>query len=460
MFSTNSIFRKILIYYRNSLPWMFSRNLYTLNILLELIIFILLFNTQLISSNILEEYKLIIIVKLLLWIIFSYIINRYKPNYNLLALEKTLIRQTKKSLLLIIIFTVIELIFLKIFNSFDLIVISNLLIFNCLFISICIFVNLINNVIQFKIFKRRKKWLLLTNDDILFNKIDIYSNLKDLISIKDFDSIKKVNLTKFKGIIYSEDKRNNIFEEGFVNEIKNKKLEIISIQEWFHRYRQRIPVQIVNKKIKENIQSNFRKNKLRNSFLVKRIFELIFTILFLLASSPIFIIMSILIYLEDKGPIFYSQIRVGKNGENFRIWKLRSMSVNAEKDGIKWAKKNDKRVTKIGKILRRTRIDELPQLICVLEGKMNLIGPRPERPEFEFRLAKEIQYYNLRALIKPGITGWAQVNYHYGASINDSENKLSYDLYYLNNYSFLLDIFIFFKTIRLVLNARGSEPIN
>ena len=184
MFSTNSIFRKILIYYRNSLPWMFSRNLYTLNILLELIIFILLFNTQLINSNILEEYKLIIIVKLLLWIIFSYIINRYKPNYNLLALEKTSIKQTKKSLLLIIIFTVIELIFLKIFNNFDLIVICNLLIFNCLFISICIFANLINNVIQFKIFKRRKKWLLLTNDDILFNKIDIYNILRQNIIYK------------------------------------------------------------------------------------------------------------------------------------------------------------------------------------------------------------------------------------------------------------------------------------
>ena len=136
------------------------------------------------------------------------------------------------------------------------------------------------------------------------------------------------------------------------------------------------------------------------------------------------------------------------------------MKHKAEITGPVWATKHDKRITKIGAFLRRTRIDELPQLISVFLGDMSLIGPRPERPEIEITLKENIPHYDLRNLIKPGLSGWAQVNYPYGASIKDSEIKLSYELFYIRNQSFLLDILIFFKTIKLIINMKGSIPIN
>ena len=141
-----------------------------------------------------------------------------------------------------------------------------------------------------------------------------------------------------------------------------------------------------------------------------------------------------------------------------KIIKFRSMHVDAEIEGIQWSKNNDKRITRIGRILRALRIDELPQLFCVLLGSMSLIGPRPERPEIEKKLFKKIPYYKSRYILKPGISGWAQVNYHYGASIADTKQKLSYDIYYISNFSFFLDLLIFFKTIKLVLNAKGYKP--
>ena len=133
------------------------------------------------------------------------------------------------------------------------------------------------------------------------------------------------------------------------------------------------------------------------------------------------------------------------------------MKHNSEKKGAQWAVNNDKRISRVGKILRSTRIDELPQLFSVLKGEMSLIGPRPERPEFDEILNKKIPFYNTRYLIKPGLSGWAQVNYPYGASMEDSNNKLSYDLFYIENFSFFLDFLIFLKTIKLVINAKGSE---
>ena len=134
------------------------------------------------------------------------------------------------------------------------------------------------------------------------------------------------------------------------------------------------------------------------------------------------------------------------------------MKIDAEKNGIQWAKKSDPRVTKTGTFLRVTRLDELPQLLCVIKGDMSLIGPRPERPEIENDFLKEIPYYKYRNILRPGISGWAQVNYPYGASILDSRKKLSFDIYYISHFSFLLDILISIKTIRIILNATGSKP--
>ena len=148
------------------------------------------------------------------------------------------------------------------------------------------------------------------------------------------------------------------------------------------------------------------------------------------------IISGMLIKIQDGGPILYSQIRTGFGGVPYTIYKLRTMRVDSEIDGAQWVKRRDNRITRIGSILRRTRLDELPQLWCVFTGSMSLIGPRPERPEFDQELEQHIPHYRLRQRMRPGLSGWAQVNYPYGASVEDAANKLSYDLYYLRNFSF------------------------
>ena len=178
----------------------------------------------------------------------------------------------------------------------------------------------------------------------------------------------------------------------------------------------------------------------------------------LISSLPIIIISGIFIWLNDRGPIFYTQNREGLYGRNIKIVKLRTMKINAEEEGPQWSTKNDKRVTNIGKILRRTRIDELPQILSVIKGEMSLIGPRPERPEFNKEFNELIPNYYLRTYAKPGLSGWAQVNYPYGASLEDTKNKLSYDFYYIRNFSFWIDFLILFKTARIVFSGAGSIP--
>jgi exopolysaccharide biosynthesis polyprenyl glycosylphosphotransferase len=187
----------------------------------------------------------------------------------------------------------------------------------------------------------------------------------------------------------------------------------------------------------------------------KRVVDLLLSAILLLMLSPLMAIVGLLIKLDSRGPIFYSQLRSGLHGETFRVYKFRSMYKDAEKRGAQWAKKRDPRVTRIGYWLRILRIDELPQIWNVLRGEMSLIGPRPERPEFDVKLKEAIPYYELRYLVKPGITGWAQVLYPYGASFEDAYEKLSYDLYYIKNYSLWLDFAIILKTIRVVFLGKG-----
>jgi len=174
-------------------------------------------------------------------------------------------------------------------------------------------------------------------------------------------------------------------------------------------------------------------------------------------SLPIMILTSILIKLESKGPVFYKQERVGKNGRTFILMKFRSMKVDAEKSGPVWASKDDDRTTRVGRIIRKVRIDEIPQFWNILRGEMSFVGPRPERPHFVSQLADEIPYYEQRHLIAPGLTGWAQIKYPYGASIEDARQKLQYDLFYIKNYSLLLDAIIMFETIKIIIFGRGAQ---
>lgn len=191
---------------------------------------------------------------------------------------------------------------------------------------------------------------------------------------------------------------------------------------------------------------------------VKRIFDIVGATLLILLTFPIMLVTGLLILLESGGPILYLQERVGLNGRLFHVVKFRSMRTDAEKDGKpRWAAAADARVTRVGRVIRKLRIDELPQLFSVLGGAMSLVGPRPERPYFVDRLTQEIPYYAVRQSVKPGVTGWAQVRYHYGASVEDSAEKLQYDLYYVKNHSLFLDLVILFETVGVVLMGKGAQ---
>ncbi|MDX6696490.1 MAG: hypothetical protein QOF02_4093 [Blastocatellia bacterium] len=176
-----------------------------------------------------------------------------------------------------------------------------------------------------------------------------------------------------------------------------------------------------------------------------------------LVSLPIALLTALLIRLESPGPVLYRQERVGKNGRPFTIMKFRSMRVDAEKDGPVWARSEDDRTTRVGRIIRKIRVDELPQFWNILRGEMSFVGPRPERPHFVSQLALEIPYYEQRHLIAPGLTGWAQIKYPYGSSVEDARQKLQYDLYYIKNQSLVLDAVILFETVKTILFGRGAR---
>jgi sugar transferase (PEP-CTERM system associated) len=191
---------------------------------------------------------------------------------------------------------------------------------------------------------------------------------------------------------------------------------------------------------------------------IKRCFDIICALVLLVPAVPVMLLASVLIAAESGFPILFRQERVGKDGHLFQVVKFRSMRTDAEKDGKpRWATAKDDRVTRVGRLMRKTRIDELPQIFNVLAGQMSMVGPRPERPYFVEQLTDQIPFYAVRHAIKPGLTGWAQVRYHYGASVEDSVEKLQYDLYYVKNHSLLLDLVVLFETVGVVLNADGAH---
>ncbi len=190
---------------------------------------------------------------------------------------------------------------------------------------------------------------------------------------------------------------------------------------------------------------------------LKRILDISLAFPLFILALPILIFSAIIIKFESAGPVFYLQERVGEHSSVFKLIKLRSMHQDAEKNGAVWAAVNDNRVTRFGAFMRKTRIDELPQLWNVLKGEMSLVGPRPERPVFVEKLVKIIPYYDIRHATKPGVTGWAQVCYPYGASTEDALRKLEFDLYYLKNSTVVLDLFIIFKTVKTILFRKGSR---
>ncbi len=195
----------------------------------------------------------------------------------------------------------------------------------------------------------------------------------------------------------------------------------------------------------------------RSQQLIRQLVSMVAATIGLLLFLPFFPIVVLLIRLSSKGPIFFRQTRVGQGGRNFYVYKFRSMFIDAEAGGARWATKNDPRVTKFGMLMRKTRIDEVPQLWNVLRGDMGFVGPRPERPEFVPMLAEQLPFYYLRHLVRPGLTGWAQVRFGYGATMAENREKLEYDLYYIKHMSLGLDLLIMFETVKTILRRRGAQ---
>ena len=191
---------------------------------------------------------------------------------------------------------------------------------------------------------------------------------------------------------------------------------------------------------------------------IKRLFDIVISVAFLLLTFPLLLVTAICILLDDGAPVFYRQTRTGLRGKPFDVLKFRSMKKDAEKDGVaRWAAQDDDRITRVGRFIRKTRIDELPQIFNVLAGSMSFVGPRPERPSIVADLESQIPFFRYRHVVKPGITGWAQVNYPYGASVEDAREKLKYDLYYIKNESLVLDLLILMETVRVVFWPSGAR---
>ena len=283
---------------------------------------------------------------------------------------------------------------------------------------------------------------------------EILIDKQQLLEVNDL--VDYVNHNKIDELVVAIDDRRKHFQVDEVLECKVNGIEVIDVSTFFERQTGRIKLHALHPS--NLIFSDGFIRSTMNHYL-KNLFDIFASLLLLLIAWPVMLFAAFAIKIESggNGTIFYKQSRVGLNNKNFDVMKFRSMGMDAEKNGAQWAEKADPRVTWVGNILRKYRIDELPQLFNVLKGEMSFVGPRPERPEFVTDLSQKIKYYEIRHFVKPGITGWAQICYPYGSTEQDTRNKLEYDLYYMKNYSLFLDIMIILQTIQVVVWRQGAR---
>jgi sugar transferase (PEP-CTERM system associated) len=292
-----------------------------------------------------------------------------------------------------------------------------------------------------------------------------YVSLADSVSlvdenqqiVKDEPLLKIANRMAVDEIVIAVDDRRKKLPIDELLECKINGVQVLDLLTFFEKELSIINIDLLHPSWML-FSSGFRQKLL--TIYLKRAFDIAVSLVILTLSAPFMLLVAIASLIESKGrdPILYSQLRVGKRGKHFRVYKFRSMRTDAESDGVaRWATKNDARVTPLGKILRKTRLDELPQLFNVLKGDMSLVGPRPERPEFVEQLSREIPYYTERHWVKPGLTGWAQMLYPYAATEEDSKRKLEYDLYYVKNGGTMLDTIILIQTLEVVLLGKGAQ---
>ena len=392
------------------------------------------------------------IIYALIWCLIGYVNGKYSYFKD--------IKNTYKKLYKLLFVSLIGLTIIYLIDKLLVIFAPNLMPFGRNNIIILGISSYLLQSIKFLIYKKvqENKFYLVGNIKEIdyFKRLIIKMNMKSNFELINFSYQNKKELENQSIIILSKENNEEQLEFIYKNYL-TLKLNLYTPFDWCEKYLHRIPIIYLFEKEYEMHQWSINSDSFQ--WRLKRFGDLFISLILIIISSPLILISSLLIWMEDKGPIFYRQIRTGLNGKEFNITKLRTMKVKSELNGPVWASKNDNRITKIGSILRKSRVDELPQLISVLIGDMSLIGPRPERPSIEILLKEKIKYYELRQVMRPGLSGWAQVNYPYGASLEDSSNKLSFELFYIRNYSFWLDLLIFFKTIKLVLNMKGAHPL-
>lgn len=274
--------------------------------------------------------------------------------------------------------------------------------------------------------------------------IGITSDLQDIVKREDIDRI----------VVAMGERRGQLPTSELLNLSLTGKVAIEEGASFYERVTGRVSLLMIRPSW---LIFSGRGRQARVSGITRNVVHRFVALIGFLMSLPIGIFTAILIKLDSRGPIFYKQERVGKNGEPFVLMKFRSMRTDAEASGPVWASKDDDRTTRVGAIIRKIRVDEIPQFWNILRGEMSFVGPRPERPHFVSQLAQEIPYYEQRHLIAPGLTGWAQIKYPYGASINDAREKLQYDLFYIKNQSLVLDAIILFETVKIILFGRGAH---
>ncbi len=290
---------------------------------------------------------------------------------------------------------------------------------------------------------------------ILEPGIEVLKDFESLVVNDDFKNLKLIcQDNDINTVISTIHPRENDNLAKSLFECLPLKIGFFDITNFYEKITGKIPVATIERVwFLENLTEKSKKNY----DTLKRFFDITFSVFMLLVTMIFWPLIALVIKLESKGPVFFKQIRTGKDGKNFLAIKFRTMINNAEVNGPQWAAKNDSRITKVGKFFRKTRIDEIPQLINILKNEMSLIGPRPERPEFVQELEKEIPFYKERLLVKPGLTGWAQVaGPAYGGSKEETLEKLQYDLYYIKNRSLALDLSIMLKTIKTILTRKGQ----
>lgn len=416
-----------------------------------------------ISSDLFFKHALYFTILFIIWLIIMYALRLYETN--------RVIKNKYELIVSIINFSIINF-FLSVLYFYitpqNFITPKTILVLNILIFAVLFYIwRFYASKVLYR-YKIQKNSLIITNNpDLLKNihlKPELELNIKTYInplSNINLDTAEKISLDDLESYLENNKIQSIVIDDDllFDNNISSKllkcinlKIEVIKTTEFYEKYLGKVVLKNINQMW---LISNLNENKKFIFDFGKNIIEKIFTSILLLISLAIIPFIIIGIKISSRGPIFFKQIRTGKDGKNFLAIKFRTMINNAEKNGAQWASKNDSRITKFGKFLRKTRLDEIPQFINIIRGDMSLIGPRPERPEFIEKLETEIPYYNQRLLVKPGLSGWAQINYPYGASVEDAIEKLEYDLYYIKNRNLALDISIILKTIDAVVKGGG-----